>query len=50
MAANVTDRLWSIEELVEAHAGLVSLKPSIQGPNRDEVIAAIDDLLEKLKK
>jgi hypothetical protein len=32
-----------------AHAGLVSLKPSIQGPNRDEVIAAIDDLLEKLK-
>jgi hypothetical protein len=33
-----------------AHAGLVSLKPSIQGPNRDEVIAAIDDLLEKLKK
>ena len=33
-----------------AHAGLVSLKPNIQGPNRDEVIAAIDDLLEKLKK
>ena len=33
-----------------AHAGLVLLKPSIQGPNRDEVIAAIDDLLEKLKK
>jgi hypothetical protein len=28
-----------------AHAGLVSIKPGIQGPNRDEVIAAIDDLL-----
>jgi hypothetical protein len=32
-----------------AHAGLVSIKPGIQGPNRDEVIAAIDDLLSKLK-
>lgn len=33
-----------------AHAALVALKPSIQGPNKDEVIAAINDLLEKLGK
>jgi hypothetical protein len=32
-----------------AHAGLVSLKPAIQGANRDEVIAAINDLLTKIK-
>jgi hypothetical protein len=33
-----------------AHAGLVSLKPGIQGPNREEVIGAINDLLSKLKR
>jgi transcriptional regulator with XRE-family HTH domain len=31
-----------------AHAGLVSLKPAIQGDNREEVLAAINDLLAKL--
>ena len=33
-----------------AHAGLVSLKPGIRGENRDDVIAAINDLLSKLKR
>ena len=32
-----------------AHAGLVSLKPAIQGQNRDEVIRAMNDLLVKLQ-
>ena len=32
-----------------AHAALVSLKPAIQGDNKDRVIAAINDVLEKLK-
>jgi hypothetical protein len=29
---------------------LVNLKPAIQGANRADVIKAIDDTLEKLKK
>ncbi len=33
-----------------AHAGLVLLKPAIQGSNRDDVITAINDLLAKLKQ
>jgi hypothetical protein len=33
-----------------AHAGLVSLKPGIQGSNREAIIAAINDLLAKLQK
>ena len=32
-----------------AHSGLVSLKPAIQGQNKAEVIAAINDLLAKLQ-
>jgi len=31
-----------------AHAALVALKPAIQGVNRDDVIDAINDLLQKL--
>jgi len=27
----------------------MALKPSIQGPNKDKIIAAIDDTLERLK-
>jgi hypothetical protein len=33
-----------------AHAGLVSLKAAIEGPNKDRVITAINDLLSKLKR
>lgn len=33
-----------------AHAGLVSLKTGIQGENKDEVKAAINDLLQKLQR
>jgi hypothetical protein len=33
-----------------AHAGLVALKSAIQGDNRNDVIPAINDLLEKLGK
>jgi hypothetical protein len=32
-----------------ASAVLMALKPSIQGPNKDKIIAAIDDTLERLK-
>ena len=32
-----------------AHAGLVSLKAAIEGPNKEHVVAAINDLLSKLK-
>ena len=31
------------------HMSLVNLKPSIQGPNKDEVIKAINNMLEFLK-
>jgi hypothetical protein len=31
------------------HMALVNLKPSIQGPNRDDVLAAINNMLEFLK-
>ena len=31
------------------HMALVNLKPSIQGPNRDHVIDAIDNMLSFLK-
>lgn len=33
-----------------AHAGLVSLKTGIQGENKEEVKAAINDLLQKLQR
>jgi hypothetical protein len=33
-----------------AHAAPVALKQSIQGANKEQVIAAINDLLEKLQK
>jgi hypothetical protein len=32
------------------HAFLVGLKPSIEGPRRDEILAAINDQLAKLNK
>ena len=32
-----------------ASATLAALKPSVQGPNKDKIIAAIDDTLERLK-
>jgi hypothetical protein len=31
------------------HLALVNLKPSIQGPNRDDVVAAINNMLAVLK-
>ena len=33
----------------EMHSFLVALKPSIQGTNKERIIAAINDMLEKLK-
>ncbi len=33
-----------------AHAGLVSLKPAIQGENKEEIVTAINDLLGKLSR
>lgn len=34
----------------DASAVLMALKPSIQGPNKDKIVAAIDDTLERLKQ
>lgn len=31
------------------HVALVNLKPSIQGPNRDQILAAINNMLAVLK-
>jgi len=33
-----------------AHAGLVSLKAAIEGPNKNRVIEAINDLLAKIQR
>jgi hypothetical protein len=37
------------EQTQWVHPMLVALKPAIQGPNRDQVIRAIDDMLERLQ-
>lgn len=37
-----SDRKW-------VHMGLANLKPGIQGDNRNEVITAIDNMMEFLK-